>query len=127
MPFFLRIACRASGTQGLLLLRCAQQAQRSALPKSKAMTMLYMVLALYGLASALYLVYFVAARDGIARAAKLALLGAFLAHTVDIGQRGVAGVHPITSTAEAVSFTAWLVAGGYLIISLRSRLIVVGG
>src|SRR5262245_13347682 len=110
------IACRPSGTQGLLLLRCAQQAQRSALPKSKAMSVLYLVLALYGLASALYLVYFVAPHDGLARAANLALLGAFLAHTIDIGQRGVRGVHPITSTAEAVSFAAWLVAGGYLII-----------
>lgn len=89
--------------------------------------MLYPVLALYGLASALYLAFFMAPRDGVARAAKATLLLAFLCHMIDIGQRGVHGVHPITSTAEAVSFTAWLIAGGYLLISLRYKLLVVGG
>ena len=89
--------------------------------------MLYPVLALYGLASTLYLAFFVAPRDGVARAAKATLLLAFLCHMIDIGQRGVHGVHPITSTAEAVSFTAWLIAGGYLLISLRYKLLVVGG
>ena len=89
--------------------------------------MLYPVLALYGLASALYLAFFVAPRDGVARAARATLLLAFLCHMIDIGQRGVHGVHPITSTAEAVAFTAWLIAGGYLLISLRYKLLVVGG
>src|SRR5579885_3006071 len=85
------------------------------------------VLALYGLASALYLVYLLAPRDGVGRAAKLSLLVAFLAHTVDTGIRCVHGVHPIANTAEAVSFTAWLLTGGYLLLSLRQKLVVVGG
>jgi ABC-type uncharacterized transport system permease subunit len=89
--------------------------------------MLYPILALYALASTLYLVFFMAPRDWLARAAKLTLLAAFLAQTIDTANRGVHGIHPITSTAEAVAFGAWLLAGGYLLISLRARLVVVGG
>src|SRR5262245_5189712 len=91
------------------------------------MSMLYLVLALYGLASGAYLAFLVTPRGHLERVVKWTLLLAVLFQTIDIGNRGVHGVHPITSTAEAVSFTAWLVAAFYLLISLRNRLVVVGG
>jgi ABC-type uncharacterized transport system permease subunit len=45
---------------------------------------------------------------------------------VDIGVRCVHGQHPASSTAEAMAFSAWMVAGGYLVGSLRYRLAAAG-
>jgi ABC-type uncharacterized transport system permease subunit len=84
------------------------------------------VLLVYGLACALYLGFLMAPRDVLARAARLALLCGFLAHTVDIGARGLRGIHPVTSTPDAVSFATWLMVGAYLLLSLRSKVVVEG-
>jgi ABC-type uncharacterized transport system permease subunit len=51
---------------------------------------------------------------------------AFLAHGTDIGWRGVQHVHPAQSVREALGFLAFILAGGYLIASVRFRLTLAG-
>jgi ABC-type uncharacterized transport system permease subunit len=85
------------------------------------------VLGLYGAACALYLAYLASPRDRIARAARWVLFAGLAAHTVEIGMHCVHGLHPVATTPEALSFAAWLLVGAYLLVSLRHRLVVVGG
>ena len=47
-------------------------------------------------------------------------------HFVDIGVRCVHGINPISSTPEAMSLVAFLIAAGYLAASLRYRLPAAG-
>jgi ABC-type uncharacterized transport system permease subunit len=84
------------------------------------------VFLLYGVACALHLIFLLSPRDPIGRAARLALLCALAAHTVEIGARCVAGIHPIASAAEALSLVGWLLAFGYAVAALRYPLTVVG-
>jgi ABC-type uncharacterized transport system permease subunit len=49
------------------------------------------------------------------------VIGAFVAHGVDIGWRGTLKVHPAQSVREAIGFLSWLLTGGYLLTSLRYR------
>jgi len=51
---------------------------------------------------------------------------AFVAHGIDIGWRGTQHVHPAQSVREALGFLGWLLAGGYLIASIRFRLTLAG-
>jgi ABC-type uncharacterized transport system permease subunit len=85
-------------------------------------------LACYSVSCALYLTYLIAgsSADGIARAARFALAATFAAQAVDIGWLCVHGQHPAVSAREAMSFAAWLICGAYLIVSLRSRVPVIG-
>lgn len=86
----------------------------------------------YGLASAVFLL--LVARGGkgspaetrLATAARLALVGAFVVHAGDIGLRCVHGIHPFAGVGEVFSLASWLLAGGYLALTLRHRLSVVG-
>lgn len=54
------------------------------------------------------------------------VIGAFVAHGIDIGWRGTLRVHPAQSVREAIGFLAWLVTGGYLLTSVRYRLTLGG-
>ena len=83
-------------------------------------------IACYALASALFLGYLVAPREGTARAARWALAVAVLAQLGDIGVRCVAGENPVSSTPDAVAFVAFLVAAGYFGASFRYRLHAAG-
>jgi len=47
-------------------------------------------------------------------------------HFADIGYRCVRGVNPISSTPEAISLVAFLIAAGYLVASFRYRLAAAG-
>ncbi len=49
------------------------------------------------------------------------VVGAFVAHGVDIGWRGTQHVHPAQSVREAIGFLSWLLTGGFLLTSLRYR------
>ncbi|HUQ04456.1 MAG TPA: cytochrome c biogenesis protein CcsA [Kofleriaceae bacterium] len=86
----------------------------------------WVALILYGLASIAFLVAFLQNKPGVLRAARAVLIGAFLAHGIDIGWRGVEHVHPAASVREALGFLAWIVAGGYLAASVRYRLDLAG-
>ena len=59
----------------------------------------------------------------VARAALAVAVGM---HFADIGYRCVRGVNPISSTPEAISLVAFLIAAGYLIASFRYRLAAAG-
>ncbi len=81
---------------------------------------------LYGLASVLYFVFLASDSDRGARAARLALVAGFLVHMAEIGARGVAGVHPVSSARELVGFVSWLMVGAFLLAGIRRRLDAVG-
>ena len=86
----------------------------------------WVAIALYGLASITFLVAFLQNKPTVLRAARAVLIGAFLAHGVDIGWRGVEHVHPAASVRESLGFLAWIIAGGYLAASVRYRLDLAG-
>lgn len=90
----------------------------------EALTVLHLVA--YALASVLYLAFHVGFRAPLARAGRAALAAGFAVQLVDIAVRCLRGDHPAASTAEAMAFVAWLVAGGYLVASLRYRLWAAG-
>jgi ABC-type uncharacterized transport system permease subunit len=80
----------------------------------------------YCLASALYLAFHAARRAPVARLARVALLGGWTVQVVDIGLRCVHGQHPASSTAEALAFIGWMIAGGFLLAAFRYRVEVAG-
>ncbi len=47
-------------------------------------------------------------------------------HFAEIGYRCIRGINPISSTPEAISLVAFLIAAGYLIASLRTNLAAAG-
>jgi ABC-type uncharacterized transport system permease subunit len=59
--------------------------------------------------------------SGLSRAARWALLLAFLSHAIDIGWLCTVGLHPVVNAKEAVSFFAWLCCGVYLFVSTRYK------
>jgi len=77
----------------------------------------------YALASLLYLGFLVGLRD---KPGRIALTLAVLLHLFDIGARCVHGTNPISSTPEAMSFIAFLLAAGYVLGSLRYGLASAG-
>ena len=56
----------------------------------------------------------------------VALLVGWALQLVDIGLRCFAAQHPLSSISEAMAFIAWLVAGGFLVASVRYRLHAAG-
>ena len=72
----------------------------------------WVAIALYALASAVYLASLLGLPDRYARHARLVLGLAFIAHMLEIGARGVAGLHPVSSVREAIGFLAWALTGG---------------
>ena len=90
------------------------------------MAMLAAVFLLYFLACILYLSFLVTPYDRVAVAARIVLLLGLTAHTIDIGVRCVHGIHPVATTQDAISFSAWLLVGAYLLISIRYKSVVVG-
>jgi ABC-type uncharacterized transport system permease subunit len=87
---------------------------------------LVLTLAGYVVAAGLYLTALSRGGDRLARWAWVALAGAFLLHAVDIGVRCVAGIHPVATPQEAVSFATFVTVGAYLVLSRRGRLQVAG-
>ena len=75
--------------------------------------------ALCGLASFTYLA---GVSDRGAGWSRILMLVGFLAHTAELGARGVAGLHPVSSVREAIGFVAWLLVGVFLLAQLRRRL-----
>lgn len=80
------------------------------------------VVSSYALASVLYFAYHAAPGAALARTARLLLALGFVVQIVDIALHCLRGAHPASSGAEALVFIAWLMAGGYLIATVRYRL-----
>jgi ABC-type uncharacterized transport system permease subunit len=87
----------------------------------------YATLALYGIAALFSIGAFTQTPPRWVRVGgALSFALAFFAHAVDIGWRGVEGVHPGYSVREALGFSSWLLVGGYLIWAIRGRLTLLG-
>lgn len=89
-------------------------------------TLNIVVIAAYGLASALYLAYHAGLKERVAKVARLTLAAAWGLQLLDIGVHCFRGQHPLSSTSEAATFVAWLLSGGFLLASLRVRLAAAG-
>jgi len=87
----------------------------------------FAAMALYGVASLIYFGLFFEDRPTIARVARLVLVGAVLAHGVDIALLDIRGIHPGTSVREMIGALGWLFTVGYLVAGLKYRLSVLGG
>ena len=83
-------------------------------------------LVLYGVAAALFLGFHAGFGAAAARGARYVMLAAWLLQLADIGVRCFRGQHPLSSTAEALVFIAWLVSTGFLVATLRYRLQAAG-
>jgi ABC-type uncharacterized transport system permease subunit len=83
-------------------------------------------LVVYAVAVVLYLAFNAGLRAPVARMGRIMLAAGWVVQTVDIGIRCVHLQHPLSSTAEAMAFTAWMIVGGYLLASLRYRLEAAG-
>jgi ABC-type uncharacterized transport system permease subunit len=87
------------------------------------MTELFVAAALlYGLAGALSLGFLAGFPESTAPWARRSLVAAFVVHTCELGARGVAGLHPVSSARETVGFIAWVLVGAFLLVQLRRRL-----
>src|SRR5512134_1962942 len=83
-------------------------------------------LLLYATASAVYFGALFGSRDRLAKAGRGALFAAVLVHGTDIGIRCTEGIHPGTSITEALSFSLWILATGYLVAARQKRMAVAG-
>ncbi len=86
----------------------------------------YLAGAAYIAASVFYLSSLGPIPAWVKRAARLAVVCAFIAHGIDIGWRGVEHVHPGTSVREALGFLSWIFVGSYLLVARREGLFVLG-
>jgi ABC-type uncharacterized transport system permease subunit len=80
----------------------------------------------YALASGLYLGFHMGVGERAARLGRLIFFAGFVVHFFDIGFRCIRLQHPVSSTPEATSFVAWMIAGTFLWASLRHRLAATG-
>jgi ABC-type uncharacterized transport system permease subunit len=91
-----------------------------------ALALFWLAAGLYALAGFAYMGFLVGAPPFVSRLARLSLLAAFLVHFAEIGARGVAGLHPLSSLSEAIGFLAFLMVGAFLLAQLKRRLDAVG-
>jgi ABC-type uncharacterized transport system permease subunit len=89
-------------------------------------TWFWAAIALYAAAGALFLAFLAGVREIAGRIGTGVLAAAFVAHMCEIGARGFAGLHPVSSVGDALGFLAWLTVGGLLLSQLRWRLHNVG-
>jgi len=80
----------------------------------------------YAIAAILYLAHVVGLRRGAEHAGRAMLAVGVALHFADIGVRCYHGTNPISSTPEAMSLVAFLIALVYLLTSLRYRLTAAG-
>jgi ABC-type uncharacterized transport system permease subunit len=81
---------------------------------------------IYAAAAALYLGYHLGFGPKSASVGRLMLFVGWLVQLGDIGVRCFRLQHPLSSTAEAAAFIAWLVAAGFLMATLRYKLPAAG-
>nr|WP_320115175.1 c-type cytochrome biogenesis protein CcsB [uncultured Desulfuromonas sp.] len=84
-----------------------------------------LTLVAYAVATALYVFSAVANKKGMDRWGRLTLMGAFALHTVTLIARYVEiGYTPVTNLHESLSFFAWALAGTFLVVDWRLRMVV---
>ena len=82
--------------------------------------------ALYGLSLLLYLVFLFGRDEGSVRMARAALLAALATHLGLIGYQCIDGFNPLRDVRGALSLTSWLLGAGFLLLTHRSRMSVLG-
>jgi ABC-type uncharacterized transport system permease subunit len=80
----------------------------------------------YGIAAAIYLAHLVGLRRGTASVARALLAIGVMLHFADIGVRCYHGTNPISSTPEAMSLAAFIIAAVFLLTALRYQLTAAG-
>jgi len=81
---------------------------------------------LYAGAAALYFGFLVGLPDRLAIWARGAVALGFVVNLLEIGARGVAGLHPVSSARETVGFLAWVAVGVFLFMERKRHLPAVG-
>jgi ABC-type uncharacterized transport system permease subunit len=65
-------------------------------------------------------------QPSVSRTARALCAAAFIAHMAEIGARGVAGMHPVSSAVDAIGFLAWIMVGAFLLAQWKRPLDAVG-
>ena len=82
--------------------------------------------ALYGLSLLLYLVFLFSRDEGSVRMARAVLLAALITHLGLIGYQCMHGFNPLRDLRGALSLTSWLLGAGFLALTHKSRMSVLG-
>jgi ABC-type uncharacterized transport system permease subunit len=82
--------------------------------------------ALYAAAAFLFLGFLVGMPDGVLPWARRSLAVGFVVQFAELGARGIAGLHPVSSVREAAGFLAWVAVGIYLYFERKRTLDAVG-
>ena len=83
--------------------------------------------ALYSIAAALHLGFLVGLPDKVLPWARRTIVLGFVVHFLELGARGIAGLHPVSSVREVLGFLAWVIVGAFLLAErVRKRLDAVG-
>lgn len=82
--------------------------------------------ALYGLASFLYLAHLFGRGDGVVKLARWTLCASVLAHLGLIGWYCSHRFNPVADLRGALSLIAWLLAMGFLVTTIRSKMRILG-
>jgi ABC-type uncharacterized transport system permease subunit len=81
----------------------------------------------YAIAALLYMAHLVGLRRGSENAGRALLAVGVTLHFADIGVRCYHGMNPISSTPDAMSLVAFMIAAVFLLTSLRYQLTAAGG
>src|SRR3954469_14805960 len=82
---------------------------------------------LYLFASTSFIFYIFFLRDSVSRLSPLILLGGFVAHSAALIIHFLQAGYPnVTQFREAVTLYCWVLVAGYLIVTLKYRLTVLG-
>jgi ABC-type uncharacterized transport system permease subunit len=81
---------------------------------------------LYGAATVLFLGFIVGMPDGLVPWARRALIAGFIVQLAELGARGVAGLHPVSSVREVIGFLSWVAVGLYLVFDRKRAMAAVG-
>src|SRR5215510_12454843 len=82
--------------------------------------------ALYTGAALFFLGFLLGMPERVLPWARRSLGAGFVVHFLELGSRGIAGLHPVSSVSEAVGFLAWVAVGVYLWIERKRTLDAVG-
>lgn len=77
---------------------------------------------LYTVATALFLGFVAGLSERVVPWARRALTAGFVLQLGEIGARGVAGIHPVSSVREVIGFLAWVAVGLYLFFDRKRTL-----
>jgi ABC-type uncharacterized transport system permease subunit len=83
------------------------------------LVLFWATVALYSVAGALHLALLVGLPVGALPWARRSIAAGFVVHFAELGARGVAGLHPVSSVREVLGFLAWIIVGAFLVADRR--------